>query len=291
MADQSQYYYTNQDDEYLDQDQAYYDYDQDQYPYDNSQERPSFTEYWKKSKDSESSSSRGQKNIRFVQTTVPGASSGSYSGGYASGTDADAGMGSDSYNTGSSSKDGQSSSSSKAAQDKAQLRRAQVRKAQIQHRQRKANYVKQLEQDVAGLRDAITTEQQEVEMLRGENDMMRSHVHHTMGGVHDPYATMPLGHDVPVSLPYTSDPATSQGLDYYSMNLPVDDPMRSSYRMTTSDTSSYYQTASPPSGADYYSRMPSNLTPLPDMVSGAQDLNYMLAPSHDPYSYPTNYKK
>lgn len=177
-----------------------------------------------------------------------------------------------------SNQDGQSSSSSKAAQDKAQLRRAQVRKAQIQHRQRKANYVKQLEQDVAGLRDAITTEQQEVEMLRVENDTIRSHVHHTMGGVHDPFPAMPLAHDVPVSLPYTNDPATSQSLDYYSMNLPIDDPMRSSYRMTSSESSSYYQTASPQSGAaDYYSRMPSNLTPLPDMASDPQGLDYMLA--------------
>ncbi|KAM7223226.1 hypothetical protein V8F06_001439 [Rhypophila decipiens] len=281
MADPNQYYYAPQDDEYLDQDQQYYDYDQDQYPYDNGQERPSFTEYWKKSKDGQSSSSRGHKNIRFVQTTVPGTSSTSYSGGYASGTDTDAGMASDmgsSYNTGSSGQDGQSSSSSKAAQDKAQLRRAQVRKAQIQHRQRKANYVKQLEQDVAGLRDAITTEQQEVDLLRGENDMIRSHVHHTMGGVHDPYPAMSLGQDIPVSLPYSTDPATSQSLDYYSMNLPMDDPMsRSSYRMTSSESPSYYQTASPASGADYYSRMPSNLTPLPDMGSDPQGLGYNMA--------------
>lgn len=105
MADPNQYYYTHPDDEYLDQDQQYYDYDQEQYPYDNSQERPSFTEYWKKSKDSQSTSSRGHKNIRFVQTTVPGASSSSYPGGYASGTDTDGGMGSDIYNTGCKYKD------------------------------------------------------------------------------------------------------------------------------------------------------------------------------------------
>ena len=149
-----------------------------------------------------------------------------------------------------SRQDAQSSSSSKTSQDKAQLRRTQVRKAQIQHRQRKANYVKQLEQDVAGLRDAITTEQHEVDTLRGENDVMRSHVHHTMGGVHDPYSSMTMGHDLPTSMPpYSSDPSGSQNLDYYSMNP------------------SYYQSASPESGQDYYSRAPSTLAPLPDMSS------------------------
>jgi len=180
-----------------------------------------------------------------------------------------------------SRQDAQSSSSSKASQDKAQLRRAQVRKAQIQHRQRKANYVKQLEQDVAGLRDAISTEQHEVDVLRGENDLMRSHAHHTMGGVHDPYSSMPMGHDVPTSMPpYSSDPASSQSLDYYSMNLAMDDSMnRPSYRMGGPPSPSYYQSASPESGQDYYSRVPSTLAPLPDMSSdqSQQAINFVLA--------------
>ncbi|KAL7936240.1 hypothetical protein V8C35DRAFT_297272 [Trichoderma chlorosporum] len=59
------------------------------------------------------------------------------------------------------------------AKDKAQLRRAQVRKAQIQHRQRKANYVKQLELDVSQLRDLITQAQQETSQMRKENDSIR----------------------------------------------------------------------------------------------------------------------
>ncbi|KAL7792928.1 hypothetical protein V8C37DRAFT_114932 [Trichoderma ceciliae] len=59
------------------------------------------------------------------------------------------------------------------AKDKAQLRRAQVRKAQIQHRQRKANYVKQLELDVSQLRDLITQAQQETSQFRKENDGIR----------------------------------------------------------------------------------------------------------------------
>lgn len=59
------------------------------------------------------------------------------------------------------------------AKDRAQLRRAQVRKAQIQHRQRKANYVKQLELDVSQLRDLITQAQQETSQMRRENDGIR----------------------------------------------------------------------------------------------------------------------
>jgi hypothetical protein len=59
------------------------------------------------------------------------------------------------------------------AKDRAQLRRAQVRKAQIQHRQRKANYVKQLELDVSQLRDLITQAQQETSQIRNDNDGIR----------------------------------------------------------------------------------------------------------------------
>ncbi|TQV99848.1 hypothetical protein V2A60_005278 [Cordyceps javanica] len=53
---------------------------------------------------------------------------------------------------------------------KNQLRRAQVRRAQIQHRQRKANYVKQLEMDISQLRELITQAQHDTTALRREND-------------------------------------------------------------------------------------------------------------------------
>ncbi|OTA07925.1 hypothetical protein A9Z42_0088250 [Trichoderma parareesei] len=66
-----------------------------------------------------------------------------------------------------------------AAKDKAQIRRAQVRKAQIQHRQRKANYVKQLELDVSQLRDLITQAQQETLQMRKENDTIRDLIRKT----------------------------------------------------------------------------------------------------------------
>lgn len=65
-------------------------------------------------------------------------------------------------------------SAAQTTQDKAEARRAQVRKAQIEHRQRKANYVKQLEIDVARIRDMITAGQMETRLLQAENNAMRS---------------------------------------------------------------------------------------------------------------------
>ncbi|KAK8144815.1 hypothetical protein G3M48_005271 [Beauveria asiatica] len=56
------------------------------------------------------------------------------------------------------------------ALSKNQIRRAQVRRAQIQHRQRKANYVKQLEMDISQLRELITQAQHDTTILRREND-------------------------------------------------------------------------------------------------------------------------
>jgi hypothetical protein len=57
--------------------------------------------------------------------------------------------------------------------EKAQLRRAQVRKAQIQHRQRKANYVKELELDVSRYRELIAKVEHEAANIKSENDAIR----------------------------------------------------------------------------------------------------------------------
>src|SRR6187402_3234044 len=61
-----------------------------------------------------------------------------------------------------------------SAKDKAQIRRQQVRRAQIQHRQRKANYVKQLELDVVRVRDLIADTERQTAVLRRENGAMRT---------------------------------------------------------------------------------------------------------------------
>ncbi|KAH9996944.1 hypothetical protein F4779DRAFT_183000 [Xylariaceae sp. FL0662B] len=77
-------------------------------------------------------------------------------------------------------------------------RRAQVRKAQVRHRQRKANYTKQLEMDIAKLRDLIEQAERESAALRGQNEAFRhrltthaassSAVHHH----HPPTAATPV---------------------------------------------------------------------------------------------------
>ncbi|KAK4158469.1 hypothetical protein C8A00DRAFT_39190 [Chaetomidium leptoderma] len=60
--------------------------------------------------------------------------------------------------------------------DKTQARRAQVRKAQTQHRQRKANYVKQLEMDVARVRDMIEAAERDTQAMLDENKAMRAQI-------------------------------------------------------------------------------------------------------------------
>ncbi|KUJ20019.1 uncharacterized protein LY89DRAFT_682824 [Mollisia scopiformis] len=55
-----------------------------------------------------------------------------------------------------------------------QRRRAQVRKAQIEHRQRKENYVKHLEQDVINLREMIAQAETESVLVKFENEGIKS---------------------------------------------------------------------------------------------------------------------
>ncbi|UNI14581.1 hypothetical protein JDV02_001197 [Purpureocillium takamizusanense] len=58
----------------------------------------------------------------------------------------------------------------KTDKEKALLRRQQVRRAQIEHRQRKANYVKQLELDVSQLRDLVALAEHDGRVLHRENE-------------------------------------------------------------------------------------------------------------------------
>ncbi|KAI8635353.1 hypothetical protein F5Y19DRAFT_8902 [Xylariaceae sp. FL1651] len=103
--------------------------------------RPSFTDYWKRSKDQQA-----DKSLTFVSSNLEQRQANGQHGGQA----------------GSST------------QAKAQARRQQVRKAQMQHRQRKANYTQQLEMDIAKLRDEIAKVEQDNEILKGKNDAIRS---------------------------------------------------------------------------------------------------------------------
>jgi hypothetical protein len=81
------------------------------------------------------------------------------------------------------------------AADKAQLRRAQVRKAQTQHRQRKANYVKQLEMDVTRTRDMIEATERDAQNLLKENAAMRARIQQAVNN-----KSLPLSLDQGVSL-------------------------------------------------------------------------------------------
>jgi hypothetical protein len=58
--------------------------------------------------------------------------------------------------------------------EKKAARRVQVRRAQILHRQRKAEYTKQLEADVDRLQGAIADTDRDAASLRDENDAMRA---------------------------------------------------------------------------------------------------------------------
>ncbi|KAF7865724.1 hypothetical protein EAF04_005890 [Stromatinia cepivora] len=62
----------------------------------------------------------------------------------------------------------------KSATAQKQHRRAQVRRAQIEHRQRKQNYVKHLEEDLIRLREMIAATENETSALMKENGAMKS---------------------------------------------------------------------------------------------------------------------
>ncbi|KAJ4322765.1 hypothetical protein N0V84_004658 [Fusarium piperis] len=66
------------------------------------------------------------------------------------------------------------SKKSLSASEKAKLRRAQVRRAQIQHRQRKAEYQKELELDITHYRELISLTEFEAGELRRQNDEIRA---------------------------------------------------------------------------------------------------------------------
>lgn len=74
------------------------------------------------------------------------------------------------------SPEGNNNKAAEVAKEKAQNRRAQVRRAQIQHRQRKANYIKQLELDIVSIREMITDTERESNNLRSENAAIRQNI-------------------------------------------------------------------------------------------------------------------
>lgn len=108
------------------------------------------------------------------------------------------------------------------AKDKAQARRAQVRKAQIQHRQRKANYVKQLEMDVARIRETIEAAERDTRALLDENKAMRAQILQTAGAGS---TAMPLslnrGVELLREMPLPTELTSEVGVDMQSVSTGV----------------------------------------------------------------------
>lgn len=115
-------------------------------------ERPSFTGYWKSS-DSQDPS----KQLTFVQYDDPRSSA----------------------KKGKKHKDKRETEAQEEESSNARTesRRAQVRKAQIQHRQRKANYIQQLESDITTLNKDIEEAESETQRLARENVAMRQSIY------------------------------------------------------------------------------------------------------------------
>ena len=113
-------------------------------------------------------------------------------------------------------------------------RRAQVRKAQVQHRQRKANYVKQLEANITGIRDKTADAERERQVLRSENEAIRAQL---SASAHLDQAVVP-GFDVtsvPPYLPGLDGDVPIQGFDInpsFDMNFSMS-PGMDAYMSTT----------------------------------------------------------
>ncbi|PNY24728.1 Uncharacterized protein TCAP_05328 [Tolypocladium capitatum] len=118
-------------------------------------ERPSFTTFWKKGKER----LRGKRTVAAEQQTLQ-----------------------DSKQPPTTSDESPEKRQDKSDKEKALLRRQQVRRAQIQHRQRKANYLRQLELDVTQLRDLISLTEYEGRALKRENDDIRTALRGTGAG-------------------------------------------------------------------------------------------------------------
>ena len=147
--------------------------------------------------------------------------------------------------TGQDENDGSSIGSSL---DKAQLRRAQVRKAQIQHRQRKANYTKKLEMDIAEIRDLIASAQREAQLLKRENEAMKTKMHQLpLPPPPPPASSSASPGDAPISL-FGADEVDfsySIGLEDITMTLCFDEVINApSFCISSSPSDSQFGSSS-----------------------------------------------
>ncbi len=151
---------------------------------------------------------------------------------------------------------------SETAKDRGQHRRAQVRRAQIQHRQRKANYAKQLETDVANLRELVTTTEAERRALRADNEAIRARLNSSLSPFGLPELPAPQ-EDRPSLFAHVN-------VDELAMAMEMDDVLSSPIYQITS-------TASPSSGAVSSPQCSSAGLPEPGPGQTQQAINFILA--------------
>lgn len=175
--------------------------------------------------------------------------------------------------------------------DKHQLRRAQVRKAQTQHRQRKANYVKQLEIDVARIRELITNTQREAEALKKENDSIRIEVEQRshLQTIAPPLPFLPAAPEPAVPLDFTMVPTlpltfddmepTYPPFNELTMSLTFDDVLNApTFRIKSSSSSSSSTSnreLSPPSHLT--TPEPTSSSSSPPLDPTEEAINFILA--------------
>ncbi|KAK0632016.1 hypothetical protein B0T14DRAFT_559746 [Immersiella caudata] len=167
-----------------------------------------------------------------------------------------------------------------SALDKAQLRRAQVRKAQIQHRQRKANYVKQLEIDVAHIRDLIADAQRDAKALRKENNAMKAQLRRRptvpVKAVKISVPESPVVEEMPVFAMDAID--SSYGLEDITMTLDFDEQMNApSFRISSSPSSSHYESSNQ---SLYFSDATSPVMQDTNPDQTQEAINFILALEH-----------
>jgi len=124
-----------------------------------------------------------------------------------------------------------------------------VRKAQKQHRQRKADYIKELEIDVASIRDLIAQAQQETHRLKLENDAMKARIQQPLAFPAKPTLLTPSPpFDIPLPTPNTIAPASyglGLGLEDITLSLRFDDILNApTFHINSSPSSSHYESSS-----------------------------------------------
>jgi hypothetical protein len=189
----------------------------------------------------------------------------------------------------------QDDANTETSQDKTQARRAQVRKAQVQHRQRKANYVKQLEMDVARIREMIEAAEQDTKSLLDENKAMRAQILQAMSKKAAPL-TLDQGVHLLQEMPQPSElsdvgKSLQQGIEDVTITLGFDEIM---------NAPTFYVSSPPPPSRHAHQLSPQESYPtdnsFPDLTPEQTQaaINFILAyvalsdPSHRRHQRLTN---